>query len=70
REGDEEQQIRMEEKNAPQTEEEIQEYAMEDGPVVPVTQKGKRKGRPGYISHEKIDIIGVQETIKQDFSNK
>jgi exonuclease III len=24
----------------------------------------------GYISHEKIDIIGVQETIKQDFSNK
>ena len=24
----------------------------------------------GYISQEKIDIIGIQETIKQDFSNK
>ncbi|KAL5666375.1 hypothetical protein ACJX0J_026483, partial [Zea mays] len=35
--------FKEEEKNAPQTEEEIQEYAME---------------LRGYISHEKIDIIG------------
>jgi hypothetical protein len=60
-------------RNAPQTEEEIQEYAMEaitnsdrngewegaqDGPVVPVTQKGKRKRRPPKPSNTINEVLG------------